>query len=215
MPRNPKIITKEDVLRAMRVTKSNRQASRFLGVYHQTYKKYAKTYFDPETGKSLYDLHSNKDGKGIPKRPVGGTKDIPLNRLLNGVSEFPNYSLSKLKYRLIHEHILPEECCDCGFKEQRITDYKVPLMINFIDGNRFNWGKENLQFLCYNCYFLKVGDIFGNKHFIESDDMAEDKKIESDVWEMDENMKNHFKDLGLLIEGDDEDNPMDFTDYNS
>ena len=53
----PIILTREDILRAMRVTKSNNQAARYLGVHIGTYSKYARLYIDEESGKSLYELH--------------------------------------------------------------------------------------------------------------------------------------------------------------
>lgn len=213
MSRIPKIITKEDILRAMRVTKSNRQASRYLGVYHTTYKKYAMTFFDKETGKTLYEIHKSS-GKGIPKHIKFKTADIPIDRLINGINEYPTYSLTKLKHRLIHEHILPEECSCCGFKERRILDYKVPVMLSFKDGNKFNWGRENLTFLCYNCYFIQIGDILDNKKMKKDEHFTEEFNREDKVWEMDDNMKNHFKDLGLIGE-DENDDGFDFRDYKS
>lgn len=207
----PKILTKEDILRAMRVTKSNQQASRYLGVYWQTYAKYARSYIDKETGKTLYDLHKSS-GKGIPKQWKKYKKDIPIERLINGISEFPQYPIEKLKYRLISEYILPEECCGCGFKEKRIHDYRTPLMLSFIDGNRFNWAEQNLQLLCYNCYFLRVGDLFNKREINDNvDHMAEDLKRDHKIWEIDDNMREHFLELGLIKEN--EKDPMDFTDY--
>ena len=40
----PKPLSKEDILRAMRFTKSNRAAARYLGVSYQHYKPWAKQY---------------------------------------------------------------------------------------------------------------------------------------------------------------------------
>jgi hypothetical protein len=207
----PKILTKEDILRAMRVTRSNQQASRYLGVYWQTYAKYARSYIDKESGKTLYDLHKSS-GKGIPKQWKKYKKDIPIERLISGISEFPKYPIEKLKYRLINEYILPESCGCCGFNERRIHDYKTPLMLSFIDGNRFNWAKDNLQLLCYNCYFLRVGDLFTRKEIgNDNDHIVEDIKRESKIWEIDDNMREHFEELGLINK--DEKDPLDFTDY--
>lgn len=208
----PIILTREDILRAMRVTKSNNQAARYLGVHIGTYSKYARLYIDEKSGKSLYELHLS-GGKGIPKLRKNKNKDIPINRLINGINEYPNYPLSRLKDRLINEHILAEECCSCGFKDRRIIDYKVPIMLSFKDGNKFNWGRDNLQFLCYNCYFIQIGDILPHKlSKFKNDDFKEEKNMESKVWEIDENMKEHFKELGLITEEDDKDE-FDFTDY--
>ena len=44
MARPSKILTKEDLLRAMSQTRSNRAAARYLHVSYNHYKKYAKMY---------------------------------------------------------------------------------------------------------------------------------------------------------------------------
>jgi 5-methylcytosine-specific restriction endonuclease McrA len=206
-----KNLTREDILRAMRVTKSNKQASRYLNVNYNTYKTYARSFIDKESGKTLYEIHKNQNGVGIPRFYKALKKDIPLDQLLLSNCQYPTYPISKLKFRLIYEHVLPEECNCCGFKEQRITDYKIPLMVNFINKNKTDWDKDNLEFLCYNCYFLKVGDVFKNKDISDIDHFNEEKKMEDKIWEMDENMKEHFKELGLI--GDEPKSEFDFTDY--
>jgi molybdenum-dependent DNA-binding transcriptional regulator ModE len=45
-----KPLSKEDILRAMRFTKSNRAAAKYLGCSYQHYKPYAKLHKDEETG---------------------------------------------------------------------------------------------------------------------------------------------------------------------
>lgn len=70
MARKPKILTKEQILAAMARTKSNKAAARYLHVSYPHYKKYAKTFTDSETGKSLFDLHLNQAGKGILKYSI-------------------------------------------------------------------------------------------------------------------------------------------------
>ena len=32
--------------------------------------------------------------------------------------------------------VTKEKCNSCGFEERRVTDHKVPLVLDFIDGNR-------------------------------------------------------------------------------
>lgn len=210
---NTKLLTREDILRAMRVTRSNKQASRYLNVSYETYRKYSITYYDKESGKSLFELHKNVKGTGIPRFIKNFKHDTPLEKLLDGNFTFPSYPVASLKHRLIHQHIIPEECNSCGFKEQRVSDRKVPLMINFKNGNKKYWTLENIEFLCFNCYFLKIGDIFTNKdNMLANDFHRETKMVEDPVWEMDENMREHFKDLGILNDEDDKD-PLDFTDY--
>jgi len=81
--------------------------------------------------------------------------------------------MKEVKHRLISEGYMKEECSRCRFHEKRITDEKVPLIINYVDGNKRNWKLENLEFLCYNCYFLNIGDVFQQKQL----DALEDYKV--------------------------------------
>ena len=66
----PKQFTKDDILRAMRFTKSNRAAAKYLGCSYQHYKPYAKLFrideADPNSP-TLFETHKNQSGKGIPK----------------------------------------------------------------------------------------------------------------------------------------------------
>ena len=52
---------------AMKVTRSNRAAAEYLRVGYNLYKRFAKAYKDPTTGRTLFDMHYNKSGKGIVK----------------------------------------------------------------------------------------------------------------------------------------------------
>ena len=54
------------ILRAMKHTKSNMAAARFLGCSYPHYKQYAKLYKNEE-GKTLFEAHLNRQGKGISK----------------------------------------------------------------------------------------------------------------------------------------------------
>ena len=53
----------------------------------------------------------------------------------------------------VHDKINDVECEQCGYGERRITDGKIPLLLNFEDGNKTNHNIENLKILCYNCTF--------------------------------------------------------------
>ena len=53
---------------------------------------------------------------------------------------------------------VPKVCGSCGFSEARITDGRMPLLIDFIDGNLNNRKLDNIRPLCYNCFFLLVGE---------------------------------------------------------
>ena len=67
-----------------------------------------------------------------------------------------------------------------------------------------NWKIENLELLCYNCFFLYIGDVFNEKQVKHIEEDAPIKKDDQVDWEMDENMLQHFKDIGL-VNNDEED----------
>ncbi len=63
-------VPESDIRYAMENTKSNAAAARFLKISFTSYKKYARMYTDRDTGKTLYELHKNQFGVGIPKDVV-------------------------------------------------------------------------------------------------------------------------------------------------
>lgn len=211
-----KIYTKEDLLRAMKVTKSVRAAARYLNCSYQHIKPYFKSFRvddnDPNSP-TLFDVHKNQVGKGIPKFLKHHGKDPDLKKILNGELYTESFSIDKFKRRLIQEAILAEECSCCGFNEQRVSDYRVPLLINFKNGNKRDWKLENIEFLCYNCYYLTIGDIFTPKQIQGIEDTYEIPKRQEVKWEMDETMYEQFKSLNLLDENDENDDD-DFIAYN-
>lgn len=205
-----KPLSKQDILRAMRVTKSNMAAARYLNVSYHHYRKYAKNYYEGD--KSLFEIQLNESGKGIPKYHINNKRKPDINKILSGELWIENYKPHQLKEQLINEHIFPEECNKCGFNEKRILDYKTPLLLNYKDSNKTNWKKENLEFLCYNCYFLSVGDLFNKKEIKNMEDYNVKDNELNKKWEMDEDMKNHLINLGLMDENED-DEGKEFRDY--
>jgi hypothetical protein len=118
--------------------------AKYLGVGYNCYKRWAKTY-------NLFK--TNPWGKGDKKRYWAPDKGkYPLNQILEG--KFPNYPIYRLKDLLIRSGTKKAECDRCHFNEHRITDQKMPLLINFKDGNEKNHLLENIEILCYNCMFL-------------------------------------------------------------
>jgi hypothetical protein len=212
----PKIYSKEDLLRAMKVTKSIRSAARYLNCSYQHVKPYFKSFRvddnDPNS-LTLFDVHKNQVGKGIPKFLKHHGKDPDLQKILRGELYTESFSIDKFKRRLIQEAILAEECSCCEFKEQRVSDYRVPLLINFKNGNKRDWKRENLEFLCYNCYYLTIGDIFTPKQIQGIEDTYEIPKAQEVKWEMDDAMYEHFKSLNLLDENDVRDEDDDIVSY--
>jgi hypothetical protein len=214
MARAAKIYSKEDLLRAMKVTKSIRAAARYLNCSYQHIKPYFKSYRIDDSdinSPTLFDTHKNQVGKGIPKYLKQYGKDPDLQKILTGELYTESFSIDKFKRRLIQEAILAEECTCCGFKEQRVSDYRVPLLINFKDYNKRNWKQENLEFLCYNCYFLLIADVFSSKQLEGIEDYKDVPKTQQVTWELDSYAEEHFRSLGLIDKDDEED---DFISYN-
>jgi hypothetical protein len=191
----PKPFTKEDILRAMRMTKSNRAAARYLGCSYIHYKGYAKLY-KGEDGRTLFETHLNRSGKGIPKFLNNSKKEPALKDILEGRADINNFKPEKIKNRLIKEGLLKEECYMCGFHDRRLSDYKSPLLMDFIDRNKKNYQNGNVRLLCYNCYYINVGDIFTNKQIEGLEDHV--VKYSSEVeWEIDDYTAQRLKELGL------------------
>ena len=203
---NKIILTKDEVLRAQKHTLSNMAASRYLGISYNVYKRYALVFVDKETGKTLFDKHLNRQGKGIRKHLGGYGKSKkfhshPLKDVLEGRVDVSHYTVDILKTRLIQEGFLIEQCNCCSFEERRVVDYKVPLVLNFKDKNKRNWKQDNLEFLCYNCYFLNVGNIWSDNQLKQMEDYEindnTNNKDDKPTWDLDNAHIEHLKDLGL------------------
>tara|TARA_Y100000114_G_scaffold114540_1_gene108585 strand:+ start:13069 stop:13680 length:612 start_codon:yes stop_codon:yes gene_type:complete len=186
-----KPLSKEQILAAQAKTKSNMAAARYLHVSYQHYKKWAKLY-------KLFDSHKNQAGKGIPKFLKGPKKMPHMLEIIEGRIAASSFDPNKLKYALIEQGYLLEECAVCKFKERRVLDYKMPLLLHFKDNNSNNYSLDNIQLLCYNHYFLTVGDIFNNKDIKQIESKQEhfgtSEKVE---WEVDDYHLQRLKELGL------------------
>ena len=189
------------ILAAMGKTKSNRAAARYINVSYVHYKRWAKLY-ESKTHDNLFEEHKNQSGKGIPKFLRSKGKEPALIDIIEGRIDASSFSPEKLKYRLITEGYLLEECGSCGFHERRVLDYKMPLLLHFKDNNKKNYRKENIELLCYNHYFLTVGDIFTGKQIqgIEDHKPVNQGSVE---WEMDDYQRQRLIELGLEEKEDD------------
>ena len=194
-----KPLGKEMILAAMAKTKSNKAAARYLNCSYIHYKKWARMYDATEPEHlNLFEQHKNQCGRGIPKFLSNGNprKDFALLDLIEGRIDPSSFNPAKIKYRLIQEGYLQEECSSCGFHERRVLDYKMPLILNFKDGNKQHYRLENLEMLCYNCYYLQIGDIFTGKQLEGLEDHV--SKNESKVdWEVDDYTQQRLIELGL------------------
>ena len=198
MGRPSKILTKEDIIRAQNVTRSNMAAARYLHVSYNHYKKYAKM-FKTDDGTSLLEHHMNQSGEGIPKFAIAGIDNVPLMDVLEGRVPIEHFDPRKIKACLLSEAKLVEVCDRCNFAERRVTDQKIPVILNFKDGNKKNWHLDNLEFLCYNCSFLYAASPIEEKQAEAMEDYVKTRSDEPD-WELDEHHIEHLKELGLYQE---------------
>ena len=150
------VITKKMVEDAICNTKSQTQASKWIGVAFNTYKKYAKLY-------GLWEQHKNQAGVGIKKG--WGAYRIPLIDILNGRKVSTVYTKAFLKKRLLIDGYLTEDCSICGWNEPRLTDNKICLTLDYIDGNSDNKSLENMRLLCPNCYLSNNGFFYSSSIF--------------------------------------------------
>ena len=202
MPK-PKPLSKEMIVAAQAKTKSNMAAARYLHVSYTHYKRYAQMY-------KVLETHKNQSGKGIPKFLKGTSKEPALLDIIEGRMSATSFSPSKIKYRLIEEGYLLEECSMCGFKERRVLDYKMPLLLHFKDNNKSNYNSDNMELLCYNHYFLNVGEIFNDKDIKQIESHQEFNSTSENVeWEVDDYHLQRLKELGLADE--DEDSPNQYV----
>lgn len=203
--RRQKPITKEQCLKAMDATKSVKAAARYLGHSYDHVKQYFKLYRDEATGKTLFELHKNQQGKGIRKFIDKGRRgDVTLLDLIEGRVDINSHNPQRIKQRLMEEGFLGEFCARCHFNEKRLLDYKAPLLIHFRNGNRRDYKLENLEMLCYNCYFLYVANVFHEKDMEKLEGYTPTYKEEKGThFELDEYHLQRLRELGLDSDEDD------------
>lgn len=149
----PRPLLQSEIEDAQEAAYSAKECARILGVSYPTYKKYAKMY-------GVFDKLKNQPGIGITKYGAGPRATVgSLEYILEGKN--PNYPIWKLRKRLLDTGYMPRCCANCGYDEERVVDGKVPILLDFVDGDRRNHKFDNLRMLCYNCWFQINGDLFG------------------------------------------------------
>jgi hypothetical protein len=177
-----------------------------LDISFLTYKRYAETFIDLDTGKSLYEIHKNKNGIGIPKS--GSGRPIRVDRYteeeLRENQVYSSTALKKLKATLMYKGLIGYTCACCGFSEKRVSDMKVPLVLNFKNGKKSDWRIENLRWVCYNCSFLLGLDYFSNPTIEVIEGLVPEQVSDMNVidrvqkfYDMDDILLGQFKKLGL------------------
>jgi len=213
MPK-PKPLTKEQIQLAMRHTLSNKAAARYLNVSYIHYKMWAKRYHEFEGGRSLFEVHKNQAGKGIPKFFAGtANRQSQWNVLdvIEGRIAATHFRPDDIKKKMIDEGHLKEECSICGFRERRISDYKIPLILNFKDNNPNHYNLGNIRFLCYNCFFLNIGDIFNQQDIVKFETHTPvNGTSEASELQLDEYQLQQLERLGLYQPPKPEDDGSEF-----
>lgn len=170
-------LTENQIRYAMENTMSCIEAARWLHINYLVFKKYASMYIDEETQLTLFELQRRKNKSGRPtykelkernlpqdsiyrkkignseykKKPPYMKKYARMEDILQG--KYPKYNKARFRRRLILEGWLPERCNICGYEERNPVNYQVPLRLVFKDNNVFNLKLDNLQFVCFNCYY--------------------------------------------------------------
>ena len=143
-----------------------------LGITYNTFKTYAKKYGIHKT--KGWPIEKGKTAPRSLSNPHVGK--YPINDILDG--KHPDFPIHRLKDKLIRSGIKKLECEQCGFHERRITDGKIPLLLNFEDSNNKNHKIENIRMLCYNCTFTSgKGYISKGPKVFDPDILQDSKKI--------------------------------------
>jgi len=150
-------ISKNDIKRGILYCNSKVQLAEYLGIGRVLLWKLLREFKDDD-GRLMIDVFEEKiktDGRGFRKSM---DRKFIIQLLEDGIlgTKAP---APLIKKQLIEEKYLQNKCYCCGYKDKRDSDAKSALLLNFIDGNKLFWKRENLEILCYNCYFTKVGDL--------------------------------------------------------
>lgn len=136
-------ITEREIDEAFAHAKSKADAARYLGVSPVTLRKYADRYGKWKTFKT-------RGNESVPRGVETGK--YPLSEIL--MNKHPDCPANIIKCKLIVSGVKMNRCEQCFYCEKRITDGRIPLLLNFDDGNTKNHKLENLKILCYNCTFM-------------------------------------------------------------
>lgn len=199
-------LTEEQVLSYLASASSVKEAARMANISYETLKRYAKMYTDPLTGKTLLEKFKNPSGRGVNRNYDKLVAAYTPEKLYREGQRATPDRVAKLKEIVINTKALSLMCNKCAYHERRLTDMKPPLLLNFKNKNRSDWRIENLELLCYNCYFLYVTDpikaeALKKMQSYEYDNTVYREEMES-FHQLDDVYLDHLKSLGLDGEGD-------------
>jgi len=167
-PRAPKIIlvrrkriTEELIKMAVDNCTSASECARYLSIKYTTFKRHADKYKYPGTDLSYFEYvkftrnDSPKKTARNSYRPGGlniPKKVFTEEQIIHG--DYPLVTPVKIRKYLVQFGYLSDCCHHCGYNEKRFTDGLSPIVLNFKDGNVLNKKLDNMELLCYNCYFM-------------------------------------------------------------
>lgn len=208
-------LNKQSMINAFNRTKSIRSAAQYLKIDYRTLKLYAKRIRIDDNdvnSPTLFEYYKNAAGKGVKKFIMN--KKSPnfirnIEKILETGEGWEDIDLDKFKSMLVYGNFLPIECNNCGFNERRVIDSNCPLILNFKDKNKTNFLLSNLEFLCYNCYYLFIGNVFTKnqlRHIEHGLGTLTKASMDFDEdWNISEEQMENLISLGLINSDDDGD----------
>lgn len=136
--------------------------ARWLGISFTTFKRWAIQY-------GIYKSNPNHKGMTWVRDPERGM--YPLSKILAGeLNDNQKVTAWMVRYKLMNSNVFPLRCNICGYDKKRIVDGKIGILLDHKNGNRRDFRKDNLQFLCLNCMFeCGRGYINRGKFMFDSD----------------------------------------------
>ena len=152
--RSSKQPMEHDILEAHKVCRSARHIADHLKISFQTLKRYCKMY-------NIWDKIKADTRLGISGRLSPFLGKMPVDEI--AANKYKKVSPTVVIDKYIRAGYKEGKCDICGYKEARITDGKIPLLLDFIDDNKENYSVDNIQFICYNCYHNTRGNLTGSR----------------------------------------------------
>jgi len=167
-PRAPKIVlvkrkrvTEELIKMAVDNCTSASECARYLSIKYTTFRRHAMKYQYPGTDMSYFEYVKSTRNDSAKKtarnfyRPGGlvvPKKVFTEEQIING--DYTLVTPVKIRQYLVRFGYLADCCHHCGYNEKRFTDGLSPIVLNFKDGNILNKRLDNVELLCYNCFFM-------------------------------------------------------------
>ena len=150
-------LTKVEIEKMASEYNSVTEVANSYGIEPHQFKRFLESnmYSEFETGLDYFNRINSKKGD----MNITIFKNETLEDILNLTRKVELEERFSLMYTLFSKGY--KEKCRCEHCKQEIPvrpiDYKVPMMIYFKDSDPSNTTLENIQIVCYNCYFLLAG----------------------------------------------------------